>query len=307
MEESDTVQDAKLLHELIKAKNKDDEKLIKLVTSRTIEERLKIKDEYNSTFQADLNKDIEKEYSSHFKEVLLTLFCPPLDYDCYHIRKAVKGLGTDEDALIEILSTRTPETIEQMKVRYKEIYPGRDMVADIKDDTSGSFWKVLSALLQTNRGDNENPDVEECTKLAKMLYEAGITKKNTAEIFTKILTEKSKNEIFTIAKIYRKIAGSHLLKDLSKFFSGDTKNAFIGILYGILSPSEYFAKLVNESVKGLGTKNTTLIRILVSRYEKDLPNIKQFYKQFYNKDMVEDIKNDTSGSYQRILMELCMT
>ena len=114
MEESDTVQDAKLLHELIKAKNKDDEKLIKLVTSRTIEERLKIKDEYNSTFQADLNKDIEKEYSSHFKEVLLALFCPPLDYDCYHIRKAVKGLGTDEDALIEILSTRTPETIEQM-------------------------------------------------------------------------------------------------------------------------------------------------------------------------------------------------
>ena len=219
----------------------------------------------------------------------------------------MKGLGTDEAALIEILSTRTPETIEQMKVRYKEIYPGRDMVADIKDDTSGSFWKVLSALLQTNRGDNENPDVEECTKLAKMLYEAGITKKNTAEIFTKILTEKSKNEIFTIAKIYRKIAGSHLLKDLSKFFSGDTKNAFIGILYGILSPSEYFAKLVKESVKGLGTKNTTLIRILVSRYEKDLPNIKQFYKQLYNKDMVEDIKNDTSGSYQRILMELCMT
>ena len=74
-----------------------------------------------------------------------------------------------------------------------------------------------------------------------------------------------------------------------------------------MSPSEYFAKLVKESVKGLGTKNTTLIRILVSRYEKDLPNIKQFYKQFYNKDMVEDIKNDTSGSYQRILMELCMT
>ena len=38
-------EDAKQLNEIIKSKNKDDTKLIKLVTSRTNEERMKIKDE----------------------------------------------------------------------------------------------------------------------------------------------------------------------------------------------------------------------------------------------------------------------
>ena len=46
---TDPVEDAKQLNELIKSKDKDDNKLIKLVTSRTHEERMKIKEEYNST------------------------------------------------------------------------------------------------------------------------------------------------------------------------------------------------------------------------------------------------------------------
>ena len=224
--------------------------------------------------------------------------------DCFHIRKAVKGLGTDEMALIEILATRDSEYIEKMKVRYKEIYPGRDMVVDIKEDTSGHFWQVLKALLETKRENNTVPDIEECKAYAKMLYEASQTKNNHAEIFIEILTKKSKEEIKEIGKIYHKISKNGLIGDIEKIFSGDTKNALIGILYGILSPSEYFAKLIYEAIKGLGTNDTTLIRVLITRDEIDMPQIKQFYKRVYKKDMIDDIKGDTSGNYQKILVEL---
>ena len=296
--------DAKQLNEIIKSKSKDDTKLIKLVTSRTNEERMKIKDEYNSTFNSDLIKDLQSSYHSDFKEVLVGLFYSRIDYDCYHIRKAVKGLGTDEAALIEILATRTPEDIKQMKERYKEIFPGRDMVKDIKDDTSGSFWKVLSALLEGERGNNTNPNLEECDKIADELYNAGMNKKNHEDLFIQVFTKKSKKEIEMIGKKYHKKTGGNILHDVQKFFSGDTKRAFVGIIYGMLSPSEYFAKLVNEAVKGLGTKDTTLIRIAITRDEIDMPQIKQFYKLMFNKDMIEDIIDDTSGSYQKILVEL---
>ena len=90
---------------------------------------------------------------------------------------------------------------------------------------------------------------------------------------------------------------------VEKEFSGDSKEALIGIIYAMLSPSEYFAKKVYKSIKGLGTDNNTLIRILVTRDEKDMPQIKQFYKQLYKKDMIEGIKDDTSGSYRKILVE----
>ena len=300
----DVLEDTKKLIDFIKGKNKDDNALIKLVISKTNKERLQMKDEYNSTQNSDLIEDLKSAYSGHFKDVLVGLFYSPLDYDCYQIRKAVKGLGTDEEALIEILSTRTSEKIGQMKLRYKEMFPGRDMVEDIKSDTSGSFWTVLKALLENKRNSTTNPDLEDCQNCAQKLYDSGINKKNTLETFTEILTQKSKEEIITIGKIYHKMSQSNILADIKNLFSGDTKKLFTGIVFGLLSPSEYFAELVRDAVKGLGTKDTTLLRIMVTRDEIDMPQIKQFYRQKYDKDMVDDIKDDTSGSYRKILVAL---
>jgi hypothetical protein len=300
----DVLEDTKKLIDFIKGKNKDDNALIKLVISKTNKERLQMKDEYNSTQNSDLIEDLKSAYSGHFKDVLMGLFYSPLDYDCYQIRKAVKGLGTDEEALIEILTTRTSEKIEQMKLRYKEMFPGRDMVEDIKSDTSGSFWTVLKALLENKRNSTTNPDLEDCQNCAQKLYDSGINKKNTLETFTEILTQKSKEEIITIGKIYHKMSQSNILADIKNLFSGDTKKLLTGIVFGLLSPSEYFAELVRDAVKGLGTKDTTLLRIMVTRDEIDMPQIKQFYRQKYDKDMVDDIKDDTSGSYRKILVAL---
>ena len=300
----DVLEDTKKLIDFIKGKNKDDNALIKFVISKTNKERLQMKDEYNSTQNSDLIEDLKSAYSGHFKDVLVGLFYSPLDYDCYQIRKAVKGLGTDEEALIEILTTRTSEKIEQMKLRYKEMFPGRDMVEDIKSDTSGSFWTVLKALLENKRNSTTNPDLEDCQNCAQKLYDSGINKKNTLETFTEILTQKSKEEIITIGKIYHKMSQSNILADIKNLFSGDTKKLFTGIVFGLLSPSEYFAELVRDAVKGLGTKDTTLLRIMITRDEIDMPQIKQFYRQKYDKDMVDDIKDDTSGSYRKILVAL---
>lgn len=304
--ESNPVEDARQIQLILSGKEKDDDKLIKLVTSRTNEERLKIKDEYNSTFNSDLINDLKKAYSFHFEDVLVGLFFSPVDYDCYHIRKAVKGIGTNENTLIEILSTRDKEHIEKMKLRYKEIYPGRDMVQDIKKDTSGSFWKVLSTLLESNRDDDENKiiDKERCKEDAKNLYQAGQTKTNHVEIFTEIFTKRTKYELIEIGRIYHQISKNSILQDIHNLFSGDTKNALEGIIYGILSPSEYFAKILYKSMKGLGTSDTTLIRVMISRNEIDMPQIKQYYRNLYNKDLINDIKGDTSGNYQKILVEL---
>ena len=127
---------------------------------------------------------------------------------------------------------------------------------------------------------------------------------HNAEVFTKIFTEKSQAEFIRIAQLYYKLTKKTILQAVEKEFSGDCKEALIGIIYAMLSPAEYFAKKVYKAVKGLGTDNTTLIRILITRDEKDMPQIKQFFKQLYKKDMLEAVKDDTSGNYQKILIEL---
>ena len=47
------------------------------------------------------------------------------------------------------------------------------------------------------------------------------------------------------------------------------------------------------------------MRILISRDEIDMPQIKEAYKRLYGKDMVNDIKNDLSGDYKKMMIELC--
>ena len=304
MEYGDPNADAEILSSAMKGKTKDEDKIIKLITNRTNEQRQRIKEAYNSLYKSDLIKDLEKSLSGNFKDVVVGLFYTPIDYDCLQLRKAVKGLGTDEDALIEILATRSPDVIEKIKVRYSEMFPGRTLVKDIEGDTSGGFRNILLALIDAKRPKNGQPDFEECEKSAQLLYESGKSKKGYVEVFTKIFTEKSQAEFMRIAQLYYKLTKTTLLKAVEKEFSGDCKQALIGIIYAMISPSEYFAKRINKAIVGLGTDNTSLIRILITRDEIDMPQIKQFYKQLYKKDMLDDIKGDTSGKYQKILIEL---
>ena len=71
-----------------------------------------------------------------------------------------------------------------------------------------------------------------------------------------------------------------------------------------ISPSEFFAKKVHEAIKGIGTNDILLIRILVAINEIDMSQIKKYYKQLFKKNMIDEIKEDTSGEYGKLLVKL---
>ncbi|GCC42518.1 hypothetical protein chiPu_0026560, partial [Chiloscyllium punctatum] len=51
---------------------------------------------------------------------MLTLLKSPAALDAKELKDAMKGLGTDEDTLIEILATRSDRELQEIKVVYKE-------------------------------------------------------------------------------------------------------------------------------------------------------------------------------------------
>ena len=77
------------------------------------------------------------------------------------------------------------------------------------------------------------------------------------------------------------------------------------IFYASINTPEWFATRVRNALEGVGTKDTQLIRIIVSRAEIDLREIKQAYYRLYGRDMVSDIRSDTKGDYKKILTEIC--
>ena len=235
----------------------------------------------------------------------MALFEDPITYDCKSLYHAMKGAGTNEDTLIEILSTRPNYYINQIKQKYEILYK-KSLEQRISQELSGDLKKVMLTLLSGRRGENQMPNQNDCMNKAQQLYKAGEGKLGTNEkVFYEIITRSSPQELYMINQCYIQIGkGSDLIKAINNEFSGNLKKLLSTLVYSSINPSEYFATRVKHAIKG-GTKNTLLIRILVTRDEIDMPQIKMAYQRLYGKDMVQAIKNEISGDYKRLLVELC--
>ena len=296
--------DAAALRKAMKGLGTDEKAIIQIVANRTNRERLAMINSFKRQFNRDLIKDLKSELSGHFEDAVLALFKEPIEYDCYSLKKAMKGLGTNEDTLIEILATRPNYYINQIKQKYRALY-GKTLEEELASELSGDLKKVMLTLASAMRSDNTNADITDCTNKVEQLYKAGEKRWGTDEkVFYDILTRASPAEIKMINKIYTQKYNHGLLKAIDNEFSGDLKKLLKTMVHVSLNPSEYFATRVNYAIKGLGTKDTLLIRILVTRDELDMPQIKEAYRTLYKKDMVKDIESDTSGDYKRLLVEL---
>ena len=297
---------AQNLYKILTTKPINYDSLIKISVQHSRNEREEISQKYSQLYNVSLIKDFQTSLNGNFRDTIIGLFTPLLDYDCQQLRKSVKGLGTDEKSLIEILTMRNSDEIQLIRNRYSEIFPKRDLLKDVEDDTSGYFRKLLNSLITEKRSKNKNPDENLSKKNAENLYNAFENKnnENQQKIITEIFTTKSKEEIEKIAKYFVSISGLTLLKAIEKYFKGDVKRTLEAIIYSLECPSEYFAKRINESIVGLGTDNVSLIRILVTRFGVDLYKIKQYYVRNYKKDIDTDIKKDTSGEYRDLLVEI---
>lgn len=298
-----TESDCHDLNEAIKS-SKGQNEIIKIMCNRTNEERQKIKQLYITSYGEDLEKALRSKLSGNFEDCIVALLNTPSEYDAKQLHKAIAGLGTDEDTLTEIIATRPKWKIEEIKAEYEKLY-NVTLEKDIQGDTSGTYRQLLVALLQGGRSENPYPNEKECKKICEELYNGGEAIKGTDnDLFIKYFANKSPAELAMVSQLYHKKYNKSLLDVIEKEFSGDVKVLFSTLLKALVKPAEYFATRVNKAVKGWGTNNNLLIRILVTRDEIDMPQIKKCYKELYKKDMLEDIKDDTSGDYRELLIEL---
>ncbi len=297
--------DVEALRKAMEGWGTDEATLIKIIANRTNQQRQAIKAQYKATYGRDLIEDLKKETHGKLEDAFVALFTEPIEYDADTLRDAMKGAGTNEDTLIEIITSRSPQQINAIKACYQKKYQ-RDLEADVKKETSGTLQKILISLLQASRSMNPHPDQGKCQAIAKEIFDAGEAKLGTDEsVFNKYFGTLSPYELACVAQHYHKLTGHTILDAIDKEMKGDSKKAYRTIIYATLSPSEYFATRVNDAIKGFGTKDRILMRVLITRDEVDMPTIKQYYKQLYGKDMVEAIKNDISGDYQKLMVELC--
>ena len=243
----------------------DEESLIRTVTAHKTRDRLKIKKAYQEKYNKDLIEDLKSELSGKFEDAMIALFKDPIEYDAECLYYAMKGAGTDESCLIEVIASRPNWLLQKIKLKYKELY-NKELEEDIIGDTSGDFQKLLLGLLKCNRRENKEVNKEECQKIASQLHEAKEQKwsiESEEDVFYKYVMQSSPQELSAVAREYYKISRETIIDGIEKKFSGDAKELLKTILYSLISPSEYFATRIKKAIEGFGTDNKTLIRILV--------------------------------------------
>ncbi|XP_042311214.1 annexin A1 [Sceloporus undulatus] len=297
--------DAAALDQAINAKGVDEATIIDICTKRNNAQRQQIKAAYQQLKGKPLEDALKKALKSHLEDVILALLKTPAQFDAEELRYSMKGLGTDEDTLIELLASRNNKQIREATRAYQEVFK-RDLAKDIVSDTSGDFQKALLALAKGDRDENPHVNDELADNDARALYEAGERKKGTdIDVFIKILTTRSLPHLRRTFQKYTKYSQHDMNKVLDLELKGDIENCLTAIVKCATSKPAFFAEKLHLAMKGSGTRHKILNRIMVSRSEVDMNEIKGYYKAMYGKSLPQAILDETKGDYEAILVALC--
>uniref|UniRef100_A0A4W3I171 Annexin n=1 Tax=Callorhinchus milii TaxID=7868 RepID=A0A4W3I171_CALMI len=98
----------------------DEDTIIDIVTRRSNAQRQQLRQQFKSQLGRDLMADLKSELGGNLGRVILALMMPSEQFDAKQLRKAIEGVGTDERALIEILTTKTNTEINRLREAYTE-------------------------------------------------------------------------------------------------------------------------------------------------------------------------------------------
>uniref|UniRef100_A0A665X963 Annexin n=1 Tax=Echeneis naucrates TaxID=173247 RepID=A0A665X963_ECHNA len=274
---ADPLRDVEVLRKAMKGFGTDENAIIELLGNRSNKQRVPMVAAYKTTYGKDLVHDLKSELTGNFEKLVLAMMMSPAHFDAAELREAIKGAGTDEACLIEILSSRSNAEIRE-----------------------------IAAIYKGNRDERETVDIALAKQDAQKLYAAGENKVGTDESqFNAILCARSKPHLRAVFQEYQQMCGRDIEKSICREMSGNVEDGMVAVVRCIKNTPVYFAKRLHKAMEGAGTKDRTLIRIMVSRSEIDMLDIRQEYLKAYGKSLYTHISGDTSGDYKKLLLKLC--
>ncbi|XP_043536518.1 annexin A2a [Chiloscyllium plagiosum] len=191
-----------------------------------------------------------------------------------------------------------------MAATYRELYK-KDMIMDVKEDTSGHFAKLLCILAKGNRPDPSNVVDNELIDMdARTLHEAAVKNRTfDADKWITIMTERSIPHLRKVFGRYKCYSSYDMLESVEREVKKDLKNNFLALVQCILNTPAFFAEKLSN-LQG-NFKKDILTRIMVSRSEIDLLFIRKEFKKKTGKSLHQFITASTKDDYQRVLLALC--
>lgn len=274
----------KSMHSGLFGMGTDEERLYKALKDKTPEEIAAIKKEYKDHYDRDLNADLKDELSgSEYKRAQALMSSKKEAADADAIYQAVDGAGTNENLVMDTLKNKSPREIRKLKYEYQKRY-GRSLVADLEDDLSGRELDQARALLNSDKAGSAVAQL-------RMAMDGGGT--DEAKVYG-ILEGASPRERRAIKKAYFEKTGRRLDDTLESEFSGAELNRARAGLKG--DKAGVSAARLDEAMRGLGTNEDEIYRVLEGKSGKERAAILRAYQRQTGRNLSGSLKSEMSGN-----------
>jgi annexin A7/11 len=204
----------------------------------------------------------------------------------------MKGFGTDEAALISILTRVDPIQMAALRTQYQQRF-GRSLLTDIEKETSGYFEMGLIAIVR-------GPLEQDVTLLNRAMAGAG-----TKEVFLNdVLLGRSNADLNAIKNEYRRLYHKPLETVVRGELSLKTEKLFDMVLEARRAeesapvvPQEIDRDVadLDRAMRGIGADQITVSNIIAHRSDAQLRAIAQSFEQRHRRTLISTLKKEFSG------------
>ena len=267
-----------------------------------------LKQQYQQRHNRSLEKDVEKEVSGYFEMALLSILRGPLQQDVWCLNKSLKGAGTKEDLLDDVLVGRSNADMHAIKQAYQHTY-GRSLENDVQNDLSMKTARLFSMITAGTRMEDSAPVIpQQVDADITELHRATEAKTGTEELTVcAILSNRNDAQIRAISHGYQQKYRIDLEKVLKNEFRGHMEEVLIQMVRKACDKAMRDAMEIEETMKGPGTKDELLVcRLTAVHWDRaHMHQVRGAYRKKYGKELISRIKSETSGDYEKCLVAMC--
>ncbi|PRQ55173.1 Annexin-like protein RJ4 [Rosa chinensis] len=296
-------EDAEALRISVEGWGTNEKAIISILGHRNAGQRKEIRAAYEQLYQEDLIKRLESELSGDFERAVYRWILDPADRDAVLANVAIKKSHTDYNVIIEMSCVHSPEELLAVRRAYQLRYK-HSLEEDLAAHTTGDMRKLLVALVTAYRYDGNEINAKLANSEADILHDAIKDKAFNHEEIFRILSTRSKTQLMATFNKYRDDQGISISKALLDEEANDFQKALHTAIRCLNDPKKYFEKVLRNAIKRLGTYEDALTRVIVTRAERDLRDIKEVYYKKNSVPLEQAVAKDTSGDYKAFLLTL---
>ncbi|KAK4724147.1 hypothetical protein R3W88_026926 [Solanum pinnatisectum] len=273
-ENTSPVADAEAIRKACQGWGTDEKAIISIIGHRNATQKKLIRQAYEELYCEDIVKRLESELSGQFEKAVYRWILNPRDRDAVILHVAIKERAIPNyRVVIEYSCIYSPEELLAVKRAYQARYK-TSVEEDIAQYSTGHLHKFLVGLVGTYRYVGDEINARVANSEADILHNAISNKEFNNEEIVRVISTRSTTQLVATLNRYKDYYGSSITKV---------------IRYAI-----------NES----RTDEESLTRVIVTRAEKDLKEIKELYYKRNSVTLDHAITNHTSGNYKAFLLTL---